>query len=248
MMGPNFRVVVPGVYPASKLATDEEAGGGVAHVEGVRPLGIGSFALGVVFDSRDDEIFPRCGQFHQAGLRYAQGFPLGSGIRYEQASAIFAWFVPVGRDSVLALRGVLDFKTGQVPFYDLFTAGPFITSPMPGGAEGVRGVPVGRYLGPIKGVANAELRSLAAPLRVFGGSFRLGGAVFGDTGRVWSDYSFSSPLDGKGVGLKYGVGLGSYLLWGQAAIFRLDLAYSPDARADNPRFPLGIYVEDGTMF
>jgi hypothetical protein len=42
--------------------------------------------------------------------------------------------------------------------------------------------------------------------------------------------------------------VGGYLLWGQAAIFRLDVAYSPDAVADNPRFPLGIYVEDGTMF
>lgn len=119
---------------------------------------------------------------------------------------------------------------------------------MPGGAEGVRGVPVGRYLGPIKAVANAEVRTLAAPVHLFGGSFRFGGSVFADTGRVWSGYSFSSPLDGSGLGLKYGAGAGAYLLWGQVAIFRLDVAYSPDAIAENPRFPLGIYVEDGTMF
>jgi Omp85 superfamily domain len=248
MVGPNFRVVEPGVYPGSKLAADASGAEGGAAVEGVRPLGIVSFAVGFVFDSRDNEIFPRRGQFHQASVRYVEGFPLGSGIRYEQASAIFAWFVPIGHDSVFALRGVLDFKIGQVPFYDLFTAGPFIASPMPGGAEGVRGVPIGRYLGPIKGIANAELRTLVAPLHFLGGSFRFGGSAFADAGRVWSDYSFSSPLDGTGTGLKYGVGMGAYLLWGQAAIFRMDVSYSPDAMADNPRFPLGIYVEDGTMF
>jgi hypothetical protein len=37
-------------------------------------------------------------------------------------------------------------------------------------------------------------------------------------------------------------------LWGQAAIFRLEIAYSPDAVAENPGFPFGIYVEDGVMF
>ena len=247
-MGPIFRVVDPGVYEGSKLAADASPADGGPIVRGVRPLGIASFAAGVVFDSRDDEIFPRRGQFHQAALRYAEGFPLGAGIRYGQASAIFAWFVPIGRDSVFALRGVLDLQIGVVPFYDLFMAGPFIPTEMPGGSAGVRGVPVGRYLGPIKCIANAEVRTLGAPLHFLGGSFRFGGAAFADTGRVWSDYSFASPLDGRGLGLKYGVGMGGYLLWGQAAIFRVDVAYSPDAMAENPKFPLGIYVENGTMF
>jgi hypothetical protein len=112
----------------------------------------------------------------------------------------------------------------------------------------VRGVPVGRYLGPIKVVANAELRTLAVSFRLLRQSFRIGGDAFFDTGRVWSDYSFSSPLDGSGPAMKYGVGFGGYLLWGQAALFRIEVAYSPDAVSENPGFPVGIYVEDGTMF
>ena len=55
-------------------------------------------------------------------------------------------------------------------------------------------------------------------------------------------------LDGSGVGLKYGVGGGVYVLWGQAAMLRIEAAYSPDAVSENPSLPLGIYVEDGTMF
>lgn len=248
VVGPNFRVVDPGVYSGSRLAQDVAPAEGPPVVEGARTLGVATMAAGVIFDSRDNEIFPRRGQFHQAALRLTDGFPLDSGVHYAQASGIFAWFFPIDPDSVLALRGVFDFEMGQVPFYDLFTAGPFITAEMPGGAQGVRGVPVGRYLGPIKGIANAEVRTLAAPLHILGGSFRFGAATFVDVGRVWSDYSFSSPLDGTGVGLKYGVGAGGYLLWGQAAIFRLDLAYSPDAMAENRSFPVGVYVEDGTMF
>jgi hypothetical protein len=39
-----------------------------------------------------------------------------------------------------------------------------------------------------------------------------------------------------------------YLVWGQAAVFRVDVAYSPDAVAINPKLPVGIYVADGVMF
>jgi len=36
--------------------------------------------------------------------------------------------------------------------------------------------------------------------------------------------------------------------WGEASIFRVEVAYSPDAESANPGFPLGIYVSDGLMF
>ena len=72
--------------------------------------------------------------------------------------------------------------------------------------------------------------------------------MFFDAGRVWSDYHAISPADGTSLGLKYGVGGGVFLQWGEAAIFRVEVAYSPDAESENPGFPLGIYVSDGLMF
>jgi hypothetical protein len=48
--------------------------------------------------------------------------------------------------------------------------------------------------------------------------------------------------------MKYGVGGGLFLQWGEAAIFRVEVAYSPDAVAENPDFPVGLYVSDGLMF
>ena len=169
-------------------------------------------------------------------------------MRYVEAGAILRGFVPLGDRVVLAGRFIANFQAGNVPFYDLFQAGPFDMKEMPGGSAGVRGVPVGRYLGPIKLVGNIELREMLLKFSVLGQKFTLGNDVFFDTGRVWSDYSFRSPLDGTGVGLKYGVGAGLYVLWGQAAMLRIEAAYSPDAVSENPSLPLGIYVEDGTMF
>jgi outer membrane protein assembly factor BamA len=203
---------------------------------------------GFIHDSRDNEIFPHSGQFHQLGVRFATGMPTSSDVAYAGFGASFAWVVPLGRDTTFAWRGVVDLLAGNVPFYDLFTGGPFQTYDMPGGPSGIRGVPSARYAGRIKAVGNAELRSLPIGVRLFGQRFRLGGDLFVDAGRTWIDYTFKNPLDGSGLGIKYGVGGGVYLLWGQAALFRLEVAYSPDQVAENPGFPVGIYVEDGVMF
>jgi hypothetical protein len=185
---------------------------------------------------------------HEVGARFEAGFPLDANVRYVEAGGIFRGFVPLGSTLVLAGRLVTNFQVGNVPFYDLFQAGPFDQKEMPGGSAGIRGVPVGRYLGPIKVIGNVELRAMWLQFKVLGQKFTIGNDVFFDTGRVWSNYSFRSPLDGSGLGLKYGVGAGIYVLWGQAAMLRIEAGYSPDAVSENPSLPLGIYVEDGTMF
>ena len=211
-------------------------------------MSLPSVAAGLAYDSRDNEIFPQSGMLHEVGARFEMGFPTDSKVRYVEAGAILRGYVPLIGPLVLAGRLVANFQVGNVPFFDLFQAGPFDQKEMPGGSAGIRGVPVGRYLGPIKVIGNIELRAMLLKFTVLGQKFTLGNDIFFDTGRVWSDYSFHSPLDGTGVGLKYGVGGGIYVLWGQAAMLRIEAAYSPDAVAENPSLPLGIYVEDGTMF
>ena len=139
-------------------------------------------------------------------------------------------------------------ETGNVPVYDLYTGGVFLTDEMVGGSSSVRGVPNGRYSGKIKAFGNVELRAMLLPFHLLGAQFTFGGNILFDTGRLWSDYTFHSRLDGTGIGLKWGAGAGVYLQWGQAALFRLEAAYSPDATSENPGLPLGIYVEDGVMF
>jgi hypothetical protein len=256
-----FRAEAPQAYPGTQLAADalRKNSDGTPFIRGIAAqgsseLGIAMLGGGMIYDTRDNEIFTHSGAFHQIGVKAVQGLPSDANVQYGAAGANFSWMVPLfHRSVVFATRLALDLEFGNVPFYDLFTGGPFQTYDMPGGPSGIRGVPSGRYLGRIKALGNAEFRSLPIGFHLFNQSFRVGGDVFFDTGRIWLDYTFRSPLDGSGsikngFGLKYGTGAGIYALWGQAALFRVEVAYSPDQVAENPGFPVGIYVEEGTMF
>jgi outer membrane protein assembly factor BamA len=246
-----FRAESPQAYANTKLTLDaaNPPANGAQPVRGLQEMGIGMLGGGIIYDTRDNEVFVRSGAFHQIGVKAVQALPYDADVQYGAFGANFSWFVPLfHRAVVFAARVVVDLEFGNVPFYDLFTGGPFQTYDMLGGPDGIRGVPSGRYLGRIKALGNLEFRSLPIGFHLLKQSFHLGGDIFFDTGRTWIDYSFDSPLDGKGVGLKFGTGAGLYALWGQAAIFRIEVAYSPDQVAENPGFPVGIYVEDGTMF
>ncbi len=244
MIAPIFRYHDHQAYPGSKLAIDAQQG----VIRGLRPVVITSLALGVVIDSRDNEFFPRRGMYHQIGERFEQGYPIDGDVQMGASGAILAAYVPVGKHLVAAGRMVLDFQYGKIPFYDLYNAGPFNEWEMPGGANGIRGVPWGRYSAPIKAITNFELRAMHYRFGLFGQRFRLGNDVFFDIGRVFDAYRFDAPRDGRGIGLKWGVGGGTYLMWGESAVFRLELAFSPDAVEANPRFPVGLYLADGVMF
>lgn len=244
------RYLSPTPYSGSKLAADAamRAPNGSPYVLGVQQMAIVSEGAGLVYDARDSEIFTHSGWFNQLGVRFSQGFPLSAQITYGEGELSIAKYTPLGGPFVLATQALADLKFGHVPFFELFTGGVFNPDYMIGGSASVRGVPFGRYLGQIKAVANVELRALLLRFRVFGQPFQIGNDLFFDTGRVWSDYTFRSPLDGSGLGLKWGTGVGAYLLWGQAAMFRVDFAYSPDAVAENAGFPFGLYIEDGLSF
>jgi hypothetical protein len=244
-----YRFADPSAYADSKLARDSMARTAADNpvVRGLEPLSLPQVVVGGIYDSRDNEIFTRRGAYNQVAVDYVQGFPSDAGVQYGEAQVLLSGFRPLG-PFVLAGRLVADFEFGHVPFYDLFMAGPLGQTEAIGGSAGVRGVPIGRYSGEIKLYGNAELRAMFWKFSLLRQKFTIGGDALFDTGRSWLDYTFKSPLDGNGLGLKYGAGGGLYVLWGQAAIFRIDVAYSPDAAAENPHFPVGLYVEDGTMF
>ena len=232
------------MYPDSALSRDVAAG----SVLGVEPLSLFTLGGGIIYDTRDNEYFPHNGSFHQIGVRAVQGLPVGDDVRYAAFGAVLAKYLPLGGDFILAGRALVDAEFGNVPFYDLYMGGPFNQDQMIGGSAAIRGVPEGRYLGRLKMIGNAEVRRFFATFHLFGQLFQLGGDALFDVGRTWIDYTFSNPADGSGLGLKWGAGGGIYLRWGQAGVFRIEAAYSPDAVAENPSFPIEVYLNDGVMF
>jgi hypothetical protein len=247
--GANLRIEAPETYPNSKLVQDI-----VARGPGQAPVAIGAqstflagVATGLMLDTRDSEFVTTKGLFYQVGVGTTVG--ASEEVTYGEASAVIAHYAPIGGPFSFASRFVASFQFGRVPFYDLAQGGTFEPQYLLGGETGVRGVPMGRYAGRVKMISNLEVRGTPFPrFTILGERFRVGTTAFFDAGRVWSDYAVVSPADGYHLSLKYGVGGGLFLQWGEAAIFRIEAAYSPDATSENPKLPLGIYVSDGLMF
>lgn len=249
MYGLTLRNVSPSAYADSKLDIDSRRVDerGKPYILGLEALNHAIVSGGLVYDTRDNEITPHTGSFDQFALRLGAATPTRAGVYNGGASVVLRRYYPLGGPFVFAARGLVDAMVGGVAFYDLSQGGAFIPLDLPGGPQGVRGVPNGRYSGLLKFVANVELRVTHLRFRLFGDDFRVGNNIFVDTGRVFARYG-PDERDGKGLGLKYGVGAGLFVVWGTAAVFRVEFAYSPDAVAANPNFPIGIYAADGQMF
>ncbi len=78
--------------------------------------------------------------------------------------------------------------------------------------------------------------------QIGGHRFRLGNVAFGDVGRMWAGWQNDPVLDGETIGLKYGLGGGVRLQWGEAVMIRVDVAYSPEADAVYPHWPIVAYI------
>ena len=255
MLGLQLRYTDADAYPYSKLAADAAAlePDGRRRIFGLDPIASAIPAAGLVYDTRDDEISPRSGAFDIVGVRAGVGVPVGTGssnrgMRYVGGSVVLRRYAPIVGPLVLATRFVGDVIAGEAPFYDLVQGITFTPIDLIGGHGGLRGVPNGRYAGKIKMLASVELRSELVRFGVLSQRFRLGAQAFGDVGRVWSDFRSDPSRDGRGLGPKYGVGGGLYVIWGAAAAIRLEVAYSPDAIAANPGLPIGVYIADGHAF
>ncbi|HEY3822056.1 MAG TPA: BamA/TamA family outer membrane protein [Polyangiaceae bacterium] len=247
--GTNLRYEAPSAYDGTQLSMDLAARepDGQPVLPGGSSMLLAGLAAGAMIDTRDSEFVTRSGVFYQVGVSGTVGS--ADEVGYGEAAAVLAHYAPLGNALVFANRFVASFQFGRVPFYDLAQGGVFEPQYMVGGEQGVRGVPLGRYAGRVKMISNTELRATPFPrFHILGQRLRIGLNALFDAGRVWSDYHVVSPADGTTLNLKYGVGGGVFLQWGEAAIFRVEVAYSPDAESENPGFPVGIYVSDGLMF
>lgn len=250
MVGLQLRYADATAYRFSKLEADARAiePDGRPRVRGLDPIASAVPAIGLIWDTRDNEISPRSGSFHIAGVRAMGGVPASRDVGYVGGSVTLRKYLPLPGPFVLAGRYVADAIVGEAAFYDLAQGITFTPIDLIGGHGGLRGVPNGRYTGKIKMLASIELRALLLSFGAFGQKFRVGTQAFVDVGRIWADWKSDPARDGRGVGLKYGVGGGFYLIWGAAAVIRVEVAYSPEALDANPGLPVGLYAADGHAF
>jgi hypothetical protein len=228
--------------PASRLAQDQLTGSPQLRelLQVDRSHALHLFEAGMLFDTRNDEVAPSRGQFHQLELRLAPWQSSRHPYRYAELHATLRFYQRIVTDRlVLAARAVGYLQIGDVPFYELARYDE--TSAL-GGARGVRGIPKNRYYGKRKTFGNIEARGRLLTFRLRNSEYQLGLVGFFDGGRVWADVRSAPELDGTGWGLKYGAGGGVRLQKGTTFVLRVDLAWSPDAR------PLGGYLLAGHLF
>jgi outer membrane protein assembly factor BamA len=211
-------------------------------VGGAETHGAPKVALGVAWDTRDDETSPVRGLYITERLEVTPTTLGAVDYRFARLDTAVHVFVPlVARDRrlVFAARVANDLLFGDAPFYELPRYEDTFAI---GGAKGVRGVPGQRYYGKVKVLSNFELRSELFSAQILGDERRFGIVGFADVGRLWADYRHDPELDGTGLGLKYGLGGGLRVASGQAFVLRVDVAWSPDAN------PIGGYLLAGHIF
>jgi hypothetical protein len=231
------------VPPGSLLAQEQAAG-----TEEVRSI-LGSFGkhgvdlleVGVEYDSRDNEIITNRGMFHSVKARLSPAVGDWLPYQYTQFNGTARFYVTlIPRWLTVSFRVVGDVLWGTTPFYELAR---YEESPGIGGAKALRGVPANRYYGKVKVFENLQIRSNLFSFHIAKKQFVLGSALFFDSGRSWTEFLHTHPdLDGRGLGLKYGVGGGLRLQQGETFVVRADIAWSPDAT------PVGAYFAAGEIF
>lgn len=241
-IGNNYTESLYGIKPGSKLAEDiaspdREVRALVNHP---RDAAVDFFEYALLYDTRDNETEPTRGQFDKLQLRFSPGGSSHFPYRYAQANLTWRWYTtPIRNHLTVAMRLMADMLFGHPPLYELSR---YDDTSAIGGSSGVRGIPSGRYSGKVKVLGNIEARVPIADFTALGKPLRFGVAGFFDAGRVWADYTRHPELDGRGLGLKYGIGGGLRLQQGHSFVVRLDAAWSPDAR------PMGLYLTAGEAF
>ncbi|MDX1747192.1 MAG: hypothetical protein R3324_14745, partial [Halobacteriales archaeon] len=193
----------------SLLARDRPVGWrGGRHLSGLMAVGV---------DTRDDEVVPRSGVFAEAYSRFSLA-PISDTSWYGLGVMEATYWSPV-EWLVFAQRIMLEALDGDVPVTELMRIGGTRNFRAIGGVFSQRGYPENRFLGPVRGLGNVEIRGYLPP--VFG-HLRFGGGPFAGISRVFDGSGDLLQTWHPSVGGEVTIG------WKKSFLFRIDYAVSPE--------------------
>ena len=206
-----LRSTAIGVYPGSRLEQDQPEGSAGGRLS--------QLSAGVLCDSRDDEIDPSSGTFTEASARLSAPV-LGSTWTMWGLNLTDRRYYTLGRRgrTVLAMREAVDLQQGEVPFFQQIVMGGSQWVEL-GGPLALRGLPIGRYRGPVTLYGDLELRWQAAALTVRGADLRIFAVPFLGLARIIQpgEADPGTPVHG-------GAGLGTRFLFQEVFLLRIDVA------------------------
>lgn len=196
---------------------------------------------GVIVDNRDAEIFPMAGTYFETSVRGA-GAATGATWTWGGLNAALAGYFGMSREPRIAVaaRAIVDVMVGEPSLEEMARIGGTLDSIAFGGSQIGRGIREHRYVGKVKGLAQAELRAQLAKTEVFGEVFDHGAALFSDVGYIAYDLV---DVRGHATKLLTTAGISYRVLWNESFAIRWDLALSPN-EAEGP----GFYIIVGQVF
>jgi outer membrane protein assembly factor BamA len=182
-----------------------------------------NFRVGLIFDTRDDEVDPRRGVNVEAIYSRADS-SLAGDVSYDRMTISAAGYLPLTEKLVIAGR-VIGQGMGGSPaigtYYMTETSGaPFGSL---GGSKSHRALATDRFLGEDKLFGNLDARYRIVGERHVASASLVG---FLDVGRVFQpgEEDFELTLDGMHVG----AGFGTVLTFGRSGVLGWTIGYGPD--------------------
>ena len=227
--------------PQSTLATDMNAGApAVRELLGTATRhGVLLAENALIYDTRDSEIAPEQGQYHQLKIRYSPAIGDHLPYQYGQANATFRFY---RRSPHASASRSGRWATGSSATCRSTSWRATRTRSRSAASTASAASPASATTAAssCSRTSSCERACSTSP----GSASRTPWAApCSPTSVACGPTSPSHPeLDGSGLGLKYGVGGGLRLQQGKTFVIRVDVAWSPDAR------PIGAYLTAGHAF
>lgn len=240
---PFLNVDIPTVQGKTKVTEDSEA----RLIRGLNGGYVNLLRVGMVYDTRDYEPDPSRGVFaevtHERSMKQ-----IGSDYNFNRTYGSVRGFYRVlpsvlkNNKLILATRVSLVNNTGDLPFFEYKnmwgTEGGLSGL---GGRTTLRGYIQDRFVGPVMGFGNIELRYRIYELPGF--TFNI--APLFDFGRPWDKLGNINLKD-----YKYSYGLGLRIIWNQSTVIYLEWAKSRETEnfAKGPFASSQFYLNFGHIF
>ncbi len=192
--------------------------------------------IGLVYDSRDNEIIPKRGHWLDLLAEVSNGI-LGSDYDYLRLTTTLRTYYPLFSNRfIYAGRLLAETFLGQPPFYELsyFANSYQWKQEALGGSKSLRGIPLNRYIGKTKLFSNQELRWMIVDFNFLNQDFTLAANLFVDFGWIL-DMELDSKTSLSDHEIKISRGGGLRLIWGQNFVIATDIGNSAD-------MAMGLYI------
>jgi outer membrane protein assembly factor BamA len=192
--------------------------------DGVKDGFTGFLSVTLEWDSRDDDVVPSRGVFHEWSYQSSRNSLIGlffEEINFQRYTFTDTRYMGFSDRLTFAHRAVFEVLAGEIPLYAYGEIGGSRRVKGLGGSHSLRGFDTQRFTDDVRFFSNAESRYLLHSMWFFRQYLEWYGVGYFDVGRVWPD------LKEVGVGgMHWSSGGAIRLSWNKDFVIRFGVGYS----------------------